>query len=614
MKRDFLKELRERVIIADGAMGTMLMARGLSVAGVPAPALNLVRPTFIKAIHQEYLEAGAELIETNTFTATRPVLEAAQLGERTRDINIEGVKLAREAAADRAWVAGAIGPIGPRSQKMEQDEIIAAYREQALALVDGGVDVLLIETFGDIEDARSAVLAARSISRDIPLILQMAFTLTGSTTSGVTPRAMVEAFKGEPIDVIGHNCGGGERAAAAAAAKLASLTAKPVSIYSNRGLADLDEHGRPVYITSPDYFARQGEAVIELGVNLIGGCCGTTPEDIAALTAVLGKKRKPARRATKAATVVTKPEVALPPIVWQTPLTKLAGDGVRVIAEVDPPRGLNYRKDLEGAHELLAAGVHSITIADNPLGVMRMSNLAMAAILIRELNANITLHLACRDRNLLGSQSHLFGAAALGITNLLAITGDPVATQAHAESSGVFDVSSQNLMKVIRSMNEGALSPESDGSLRTKFCIGGAFNSGVKRLDAEAKRAERKVEAGASFFMTQPVFDITTANQILDLLEPLKVPVFIGVMPLLSERNAEFLHNEVPGITIPDLVRERMRGKKGKEGREEGLKLSKELLEGFAPRSRGVYLITPMGHYSMVAELARYARSLKLRK
>ena len=343
-------------------------------------------------------------------------------------------------------------------------------------------------------------------------------------------------------------------------------------------------------------------------MNIIGGCCGTTPEDIAALAQAVGK-RAPAARSKKTMTPSMRVRKATTTINYQQAVTEIEPDGITVIAEVDPPRGLDIGPHIEGARILIESGVHSITIADNPLSVMRMSNLAMASHLIRELNANITLHIACRDRNLLGSQSHLLGAASLGIRNILAVTGDPVATAGDKKSSGVFDVSSQNMMKVIRAMNDGEFPLE--GHIQPDFCIGGAFNSAMKRLDAETMRATRKKESGASFLMTQPIYDVAKANEILDHLEPLQMPVFIGVMPLVSGRNAEFLHNEVPGISIPDAVRERMRGKRGKEGRAEGLKLAKELIEGFATRSRSVYLITPMSFYAMVGELASFARSLK---
>ena len=255
--------------------------------------------------------------------------------------------------------------------------------------------------------------------------------------------------------------------------------------------------------------------------------------------------------------------------------------------------------------------VDSVTVADNALSVMRMSNLAFSSLLIQETGANITLHIACRDRNLIGLQSHLFGAAALGIRNILPITGDPVATQAYKGSSGVFDMSSYYLIKMIKAMNEGETSPRSDGELRPDFCIGGAFNSGMKRLDAEAKKTARKVDAGTCFVMTQPVYEAERAHEILDLLEPLGVKVFIGVMPLVSERNAEFLHNEVPGINVPEGVREAMRGKSGAAGREQGMALARELIDGFAARSRALYLIPSLDRFEMAAELTRHALAVK---
>lgn len=620
MSADFRTALKERVIVADGGMGTLLAARGLLAPRMPGTALNLSAPDSVEGVHNEYIAAGAGLIETNTFGASRLALQLCGLADKACELNAAGAAIARRAAAASGkaiWIAGSIGPHGPQAQDATSAERREAWREQARVLIGGGVDLLMLETFGDIDDLELAIEAVRAEDAGIPLVVQMAFGQTGATATGATPAKMIEALRDLAVDIIGHNCGGGEAAALAAARALTAGTALPVSIFANRGLADLDDKGRPVYIAGPEYFALQGVRIAETGAGLIGGCCGTTPADIAALAKAIGM-RVPTQRAPVVVQTRLRPSVPAKEKEAACSGAYVRADcfapgGISIIAEVDPPRGVDFAAQLSGARTLVSAGVHSITVADNPLSVMRMSNLAFTAILIRELSANVTLHIACRDRNVLGMQSHLLGAAALGVTNVLAITGDPIAAPEHRSGPGVFDVSSLNLIRMIRSMNDGEFSAKSGTSFKTDFCVGAAFNSGVKRLDAEASRAARKVESGANFLMTQPVYDLETADRILKLLEPLRVPVFIGVMPLVSERNAEFLHNEVPGIRIPDHVRERMRGKKGEEGRGEGLKLSMELIGGFAPRSRAVYLITPMGFYGMVAELAGFASRLSPR-
>jgi len=620
---DFLSAIQTQVLIGDGAMGSLLSARGLKPLDTPGPALNLLKPRFVTAMHEEYIRAGASLIETNTYGASGPGLDPFHLSDKASEINIAGAKAAREAAknADRkVWVAGAMGPIGRIAQRMSDEEISAAYRSQAHALLEGGVDVLLLETFSDLDDLRSAIAAVRSEDSDVPLIAQMAFTHRGVTTSGVNITRMAEALDALPVDVIGANCGGGETSAKMVAMQLVELTKKPISIFPNRGLAVLDEQGRPTYRQGPEYFAELGAQIAEVGVNIVGGCCGSAPQDISALAKLVGMREPGARKTgsgRKSTGVISASELAArkaaqsnyPP---QLAVTEMGADRVTVVAEVDPPRGIDWSSQLEGVRALIEAGVDSITVADNPLSILRMSNLAFSAMLMREANANITLHLSCRDRNLLGIQSFLMGAAAMGITNILPVTGDPIATQADKGSSGVFDVSSLKLIQLISAMNRGEFSPDGRNELVTNFCIGGAYNCGVRSLEAEARKSQRKVSFGTSFLLTQPVYDVELATRVLDLLEPLGVRVFIGVMPLVSGRNAEFLHNEVPGISIPEHVRSRMSGLKGKEGRAAGLAMAKELVGELAPRARGVYLITPMDRYEMITELASYARELKV--
>lgn len=608
----FLDALKKRVLVGDGAYGTLFSRRGLSTPGLVSPLLNLAKPGFVKAIHEEYLRAGADVIETNTFGASRPVLEAAGMGERARDVWVKGAQIARDAANGKAWVLGSIGPLGRVGLKLTPEERQAAYAEQARGLAEGGVDAILFETFSDLEDISLAIAGGKEAAPSTPLMAQMAFSIAGTTTSGVSPETMLDALTKLRIDVIGANCGGGESAAIEVIRRIAQRTSMPISVYPNRGLADFDENGRPIYIEGADYFAKSARRLADLGANLIGGCCGTGPEEIKKLKVLLAGRLVSARHPAAASSGKRAAVRHATLKVQKTLGVELARGGV-VVAEIDPPRGVDATEQLEGAKKVTAAGVDAITIADNALSVMRMGNLALAQLFMRELNARIILHVACRDRSLMGTQSHLLAAYAMGISNILAVTGDPIATQAHQGSSGVFDMSSTKLIELISRINRGEFTAEADGDLRTNFYIGAAFNSATRSLENETKRLERKKQAGAGFVMTQPVFSVEAARAVANTIAPLNMPVLLGVMPLVSERNAEFLHNEVPGIQIPESVRARMAGKSGKAGRAEGMAIAREMMEQVSEQVAGFYLITPFDRYDMIAELAKAAKSLRVK-
>lgn len=597
-----LEALQQRVLVGDGAYGTLLASRGL-VAGV-GPVLNLVKPKFVQSAHEEYLAAGAEVIETNTFAADELALAAAEVSATSAEVCRAGAQLARAAAGSKAWVLGAIAPLFRGSAKLGESECRRMFAQQAVALVEGGVDAILLETFSDLDELSLALAAVKQAVAGTPVIAQMAFTLAGTTTSGTSPDKMVAAL--EQANVVGANCGGGESAALEVARRITERTQKPVSIYPNRGLADFDDLGRPVYIESHDYFARSARRLADLGVNLIGGCCGTTPDDIRKLKALVAA-RKPAKRqprATAPKAAATAAPTRMQPTFEQDFKTRKI-----VIAEVDPPRGIDASRELDGAKQIVQAGADGITIADNPLSIMRMSNLAFATLLMQLVETRIVLHVACRDRSLIGTQSHLLGAHALGISNILAVTGDPVATQAYQGSSGVFDMASHKLIELISRFNQGEFAT-GGGDSRTGFYVGGAFNCASRKLENEVKRFARKMQAGARFIMTQPVFDIAKAREVTSACRELGLPLVLGVMPLVSERNAEFLHHEVPGIDVPEEVRKRMAGLKGEKGRAEGLRIAREMMEGIAKEVQGYYLITPMNRFDMIAELAKFARTL----
>lgn len=603
-REDFLTALQNRVLIGDGAYGTLLSRRGLLAGGNIGPVLNVTKPAFVKAAHDEYIAAGADVLETNTFGADPQSLNVADFGDRCHDVCRAGAELARESAGENRWVLGAVGPLFRTSQKLSTDQKAENIAQQIRGLAEGGVDAIQFETFADLHDLLFAIEICRK-ETDLPILGQMAFTLAGVTGAGVKPERMVKELESR-VDVIGVNCGGGESAAIRMTQALVQLTGKPLAVFPNRGLADFDDHGRPVYIEGPDYFARSGRRIADLGANLVGGCCGTSPDDVRALAREL-HARKPSIRRPRVSSASSRLRVPATVSVQPTLETDLQQRKI-VIAEIDPPRGVDASRELAGAKQLTEAGVDAITIADNPLSVMRMSNLALANIFMRELDTRIVLHVACRDRSLIGTQSHLLGAYAMGISNLLAVTGDPVATQAYKGSSGVFDMASHKLIAMISDFNQGEY-PSEDGS-KTGFFTGAAFNCATLKLENEVKRLERKIQAGARFVMTQPVYDAKRAHEVCDAIAPLGVPVVLGVMPLVSERNAEFLHHEVPGINVPDAIRERMTGKKGKTGRAEGAAISRELMAEVQSHVAGYYMITPMNRYEIIADLTRFAREL----
>ncbi len=606
----FLEALKSRVLIGDGAYGTLLASRGLVASGGVGPVLNLAKPAFVQSAHQEYLDAGSEVIETNTFGADRLALAAAEVNATPADICKAGVKLALAAANGKAYVLGAVAPLFRSAAKLSDDERSELFAEQFRALAEAGVHGILLETFSDLDELMFAVKAARRAAPDVPLIAQMAFTLGATTATGASPEKLAKACNTAPVDVIGANCGGGETAAIEVCKRLVEHTSKPVSIYPNRGLADFDDFGRPIYIESHDYFARSARRLADLGANLIGGCCGTLPDDIRSLKKHIGARRpsirmpvvpaEPAEHARKAAPAHMVPV--------QTSLEHDLKQRRIVVAEVDPPRGVDASREIEGSLKLIEAGADAITIADNPLSIMRMSNLALASLLMQRSTARILLHVACRDRSLIGTQSHLLGAYAMGISNILAVTGDPVATQAYQGSSGVFDMASHKLIEMISRFNQGEFA---GAEARTTFFVGGAFNCASRKLENEVKRFARKAQAGARFIMTQPVFDTARAREVVAACRELRLPLILGVMPLVSERNAEFLHHEVPGIDVPDEIRKRMTGLKGEAGRAMGLSIAREMMEAVAPEVQGFYLITPMNRYEMIADLTRFALSLQ---
>jgi methionine synthase / methylenetetrahydrofolate reductase (NADH) len=606
----FLARLMRGPLLCDGAMGTLLYERGVPYDRC-FDALNLFERERVLNIHLDYLRAGAEVIETNTFGANAVKLDAHGFGRRLRDVNWHGAKIAKEARdifGQAVWIAGAVGPLGkPLAPfgRITPAEAGEHFRAQIEALVEGGVDLLILETFTDLQELLTAVRAARAAC-DLPIVAQMSFTEDGRTRYGHGPSEVVAALAGVGADVLGANCSVGPVPMLEVVQQMAVLARMPISAQPNAGFPTLVD-GRYLYLSSPDHMAVYARKMVEAGAALIGGCCGTTPAHIAAIGQAITDLRPAPVYPTATVAPVARPEEAAPPRDQPTQLARKLGRGFVISVEVDPPKGLDATKDLEGARLLKEAGADVIDVGDSPIGRVRMGALAMCFLIQQDAGIETIIHFTTRDRNLMGLQADLIGAHALGVRNILALTGEPPRGD-YPNVTAVFDVDSTGLVRIIKRFNAGLdLSGKSIGR-PARFLIGSALDMNTETLDRELPRLQRKLEAGVDFFMTQPIYEPETLDRFEQRVGKLPVPVLVGVLPLQSFRHAEFLHNEVPGITIPQWVRDRMQAA-GNAGRDEGLRLSRELLEALLSRIDGAYFMPSFGRYELVATLVREIRT-----
>ena len=603
---DILAAMTERPLLADGAMGTQLLAR-VEAAMPCLDACNLERPELVRAIHEAYLDAGAEVIETNTFGANRLKLERCDLGACVREINVRGAALARDCAGSRAWVAGAMGPLGRLPEEEPTPaEIAAVYAEQAQALAEGGADLLILETFFDLELLRLALRAVKAATK-LPVAAQLVFGGTGLSLGGRDVAGCLRLLRSEGADVVGCNCGLGPRGALDILRRVKDVPG-PLSVFPNAGFPER-EGDRLVYPSSPDYFAALVAQCVDYGARLVGGCCGTGPEHIRALRRALD-----ARDTRGAASVrVTAAAVDQAPVTGEAQAAPGTGFFSRIgsrplfLVELDPPKHLDIAPVLEGAAALAAAGADAITLAENPLAAPRLSNIALASLITRRTGAEVIVHLTGRDRNLIGLQSTIMGLSCLGLDNVLAITGDPPSRGGEERVTGVYDVRSFELIAMLEAFNRGRNLQGQDMRLRAHFHIGGAFNPNTRNIDIQVRRMQRKAALGARYFLTQPVYSRRRIDEILEATRDCALPLFLGIMPLASLRNAEFLHNEFPGISIPEDVRERLRAAGENEARV-GVDLAWELLEYALPHFAGIYIIPPFNRYRVALELMARAR------
>ncbi|HEX8149471.1 MAG TPA: bifunctional homocysteine S-methyltransferase/methylenetetrahydrofolate reductase [Pyrinomonadaceae bacterium] len=604
----------DHVTVFDGAMGTQLYAKGVYI-NRSYDELNLTHPDLVRAVHEEYVRAGAEVIETNTFTATAHKLQQYGLEGRLREINATAARLAREAACGSCYVAGAIGPLGLRIEPYGPtsfDETKELFKQQAEALLEGGVDLFVLETFSDVSEVRQAIRAVRELS-DLPIVAQMTISLDGNTSFGTTPEVFTARLDEWGADVIGLNCGVGPATVLTALEKMRLVTTKKLSAQPNAGLPR-DVQGRQFYMCSPEYMAKYAKRLIQAGVRFIGGCCGTTPAHIKLISdAVRPLSPRHTGVTGKLATAAARVEEIREEEIPVTPLEERSNWGRRLArgefvttVEVLPPKGWDATKTLESIRLLKEVGVNAVNIPDGPRAQTRMSAQATAVLVEREIGLESVLHYCCRDRNLLGMMSDLLGAAALGLRNLLLITGDPPKMGPYPDATAVFDIDSIGLTNMVNKLNHGLDLGNNPTGTPTSFVIGVGVNPGAVNLDEEIKRFEWKVEAGAEFAITQPVFDTEQLRDFLKRIEHVRVPVVAGIWPLVSYRNAEFLHNEVPGVRVTPSIMERMRraSEKGKDAaRDEGLAIARELLLDVRDAIQGVQVSAPFNNVKYALEV-----------
>ena len=593
-------------------MGTVLYGRGVFV-NVCYDELSLRQPDLVRDIHREYVRAGAELLETNTFGANPLKLATYGLAGETERINAEAARLAREAAGERAAVLGAIGPLGVRVEpfgELSLEEARAMYERQARGLLEGGVQGFILETFSDVAELGAALQAVRGCS-DLPIIAQMTVGTDGKTHYGTDPAVFGPELAAMGADVIGVNCSVGPHGVLEAVEKLARVVSVPISAQPNAGLPR-EVGDRKIYMASPEYMASYSRRMVEAGARFVGGCCGTTPDHIRAIVGFV-QSVSPRHTFDIGTFPAPAPAVAIDPV----PLAarsrlgaKLAEGRFVTTVEIVPPKGVDPAPMFEQVRQLKAAGVDAVNVPDGPRAQSRMGALLSALMIEREVGLEAVVHYACRDRNLLGMLSDLLGAAAAGIRNLLIITGDPPKMGPYPEATAVFDIDSIGLTNLVGRLNRGLDPGGNPIGLPTKFVIGVGVNPAAPDFERELKRFAYKVEAGAEYAITQPVFDLAQLDRFLARVETFRIPIVAGIWPLISLRNAEFLANEVPGVSVPDAIVDRMRvaSARGKEeALAEGVRISREMLVAVADRVQGVQVSAPLGRVPVALEVLEAA-------
>jgi methionine synthase I (cobalamin-dependent)/5,10-methylenetetrahydrofolate reductase len=608
--QDFIHAIAdEHVYLFDGAMGTMLYSKGIFINKC-YDELNLRSPEIVLEVHKQYVRAGAEILETNTYGANRVKLHGFGIESELRDINLAAVEIARRAAGDSVYVAGAIGPLGIRIEPYGPTSLEEArqyFREQAESLRDGGVDLFILETMSNIAEIEQAIYAVRDIC-SLPIIAQMTIGTDVRTIYGDTPKTIAQRLDKAGADVIGLNCSVGPDVMLDAVEEISSVTAKKISCQPNAGLPR-EVNGRQMYMASPDYMGKYAKRLIHKGVKFLGGCCGTTPEHIKVMADAV-RPLSPRR-----SFVVLDRDPSAEKAAGHEPLPidrrsrwghKIANGELVTTIEIVPPKGPNPEAMIESVRSIKAAGVDAVNVPDGPRAQNRMGAIAVAVLLQQRVGIETVLHYCCRDRNLLGMHSDLLGCAALGLRNLLLITGDPPKMGPYPDATAVFDIDSIGLTNMVHLMNRGLDLGGNPFGEPTTFTIGVGVNPGHLDLDFELRRLDWKVKAGAEYAITQPVFDVRQLEHFLGRIESMNLPVVAGIWPLLSYRNAQFMNNEVPGVSVPDDVMERMRvaSEKSKEhGLREGVAIARDTLTRVREQVAGVQVSAPLGRVDLALQV-----------
>jgi methionine synthase / methylenetetrahydrofolate reductase (NADH) len=609
----------ESVVLFDGAMGTMLYAKGVFINQC-YDELNLRAPDLVRDVHAAYVAAGAEVLETNSFGANRVKLSQYGLEAHVGDYNRAAARVAREAAGDDRLIAGAVGPLGVRLEPYGPtgvDEARASFAEQMAALREGGADCFILETFGDVDEIAQAILAARDVDPALPVIAQMTITTDGRTPFGATPEDVARRLDALGADIIGLNCSVGPQGILEAIERMAPVTRRKLSAQPNAGMPR-DVGGRSMYMASPEYMATYARHLVQAGARVVGGCCGTTPDHVRAIVQgirPLVPRMPTSTRSTvssRASTLAAGPDAhptGAPPVPFSARsrfAARLARGEMVTSVEIVPPRGVDATKMLADVSALKLAGIDAVNVPDGPRAQSRMGAMMTSLLIEQSIGIETVTHYCCRDRNLLGMLSDLLGASALGLRNILLITGDPPKMGPYPDATAVFDIDAIGLTNLVRNLNHGLDPGGNPIGAPTRYVIGVGCNPAAVDPALELRRFEYKVEAGAEYAITQPVFDTAQLERFLRQIAHVRLPVIAGIWPLVSVRNAEFLANEVPGVVVPDEIITRMR-RANERSREhavaEGIAIAREMLDRVRGSVQGIQVSAPFGKVNLALEV-----------
>lgn len=599
-------------VLCDGAMGTMLYDRGVFI-NKSFDELNLTQPELVRAVHNDYLQAGAEVIETNTFGGNVFRLERYGLRDKVREINLAGARLGRECVeqyrekqATEAFVAGAMGPLGVRLEPLgptSLEEARAAFAEQVRALAEGGVDLLIIETMMSLDEAEQAVLAAKSEAPQLPVIVMVTVDEEGNCLDGASPETAAARLSRLGADAIGCNCSAGPATVLSVIERMRKATELPLAAMPNAGMPR-NVDGRNIYMCSPEYMASFARKLVKAGATFVGGCCGTTPSHTRAMRSALRAIEAQAVAQPEVRQPKTESEVQPVPLAERSKVGRLVAEGLFVtMVEIVPPRGIDASKEIEGAAMLHQLGVHAINVPDSPRASARMSAQSLCVQIQQKVGIETVLHYTCRDRNVLSIQSDLLGASSIGLKNILCLTGDPPKLGNYPDATAVFDVDAIGLVNIVRNLNHGLDIGRNSIGASTGFTIAVAANPGVPDIENEIRRFAYKVEAGAEYAITQPVFDLRLLEEFLRRIEAFRIPVIAGIWPLTSLRNAEFMKNDLR-VSVPEEMMARMAAADSPErAKAEGVKIAQEMLSEARAMVQGVQVSAPFGKYAAAAQV-----------